>query len=258
MQRRGLRVAQREVAVAPQLAAEEEHVPRAVHRLDRVGVLVVDRDQEHVLAELLPVPRRLPERLVVDERRLAPRSSRGARSRARRRSSSTLKIAIPFGCQNGEPGECSSKWKRSSCWPSRRWSLRARLLEPREIRVEVGLREERRPVDPCQLRVLLVAAPVRAGEARQLERLDRLRVLQVRAAAEVGEVALGVERDVALGACRRARPCTARPPPRSGRARRRGRSPRAPRRAPRRARAGPPPRSRRGRSSRIGSGNSKS
>ena len=74
-----------------------------------------------------------------------------------------------------------------------------RLLEPLEIGVEVGLREERRAVDPRQLRVVLVAAPVRAGEARQLDRLDRLRVLEVRAAAEVGEVTLRVERDVALG-----------------------------------------------------------
>ena len=75
----------------------------------------------------------------------------------------------------------------------------ARLLEPLEVRVEVGLREERGAVDPGQLRVVLVAAPVGAGEAGQLERLDRPRVLQVRAAAEVGEVALRVERDVALG-----------------------------------------------------------
>ena len=73
-----------------------------------------------------------------------------------------------------------------------------RLLEPLEVCVEVGLREEGRAVDPRQLRVVLVAAPVRAGEARQLDRLDRLRVLEVRAAAEVGEVALRVERDVAL------------------------------------------------------------
>ena len=51
--------------------------------------------------------------------------------------------------------------------------------------------------------VVGVAAPVRAGEAGQLERLDRLRVLQVRPAAEIGEVAppsvTGVDRDVALG-----------------------------------------------------------
>src|SRR5262249_11121226 len=47
--------------------------------------------------------------------------------------------------------------------------------------------------------VVLVPAPVRACEARQLDRLDRLRVLQVRAAAEVGEVALRIERDRPVG-----------------------------------------------------------
>src|SRR5512132_4357824 len=73
-----------------------------------------------------------------------------------------------------------------------------RLLEPLEVRVEVGLGEEGRPVDPRQLRVVLVTAPVRAGEAGELDRLDRRRVLEVRPAAEVGEVALRVERDVAL------------------------------------------------------------
>ena len=65
--------------------------------------------------------------------------------------------------------------------------------------VEVLLVVEGGAVDPRQLRVLLVAAPVRAGEAGQLQRLDRPRVLQVRAAAEIGEVALRVEGDRALG-----------------------------------------------------------
>ena len=74
----------------------------------------------------------------------------------------------------------------------------ARVFEVLEVRVEIRLRVERRPVDAGQLLVVLVAAPVRAGDARQLERLDRLRVLQVRAAAEIDEVALLVERDVAL------------------------------------------------------------
>src|SRR5439155_1888366 len=75
----------------------------------------------------------------------------------------------------------------------------AGLLEPRQVRVEVRLRVEGGAVDAGQLFVVLVAAPVGAGEARQLERLDRLRVLQVRPATEVGEVTLRVERDVAVG-----------------------------------------------------------
>jgi len=74
----------------------------------------------------------------------------------------------------------------------------ARLFEPLQVGVEIGLCVERGAVDPSQLGVVLVAAPVRAGQAGQLEGLDRLRVLKVRAAAEVGEIALRVQRDVAL------------------------------------------------------------
>ena len=39
-------------------------------------------------------------------------------------------LHMPFGCQNGDPGECSSRWNRSSCSPSRRWS-RARACSSR-------------------------------------------------------------------------------------------------------------------------------
>ncbi len=75
----------------------------------------------------------------------------------------------------------------------------ASQLELLEVCIEVLLAEEGRPVDARQLRVLLVAAPVRTGERGELECLDRRRGLQVRAAAEIGEVALRVERDRALG-----------------------------------------------------------
>src|SRR5882672_6478511 len=75
---------------------------------------------------------------------------------------------------------------------------RSRLIQTREIRVEILFRIEGGAVDPGQLRLRRVAAPVRAGEARQLHRFDRLRVLEMRPAAQVGEVALGIERDVAL------------------------------------------------------------
>src|SRR4051794_9661399 len=75
----------------------------------------------------------------------------------------------------------------------------ARLLELVQVRVEILLRVERGAVDAGQLLVRGIAAPVRAGETGELERLDRLRVLQMRTAAEIGEVTLRVERDVALG-----------------------------------------------------------
>src|ERR1041384_5616842 len=70
-----------------------------------------------------------------------------------------------------------------------------RLLEQLQVPVEILRRVERGAVDPSELRVVLVAAPVRAREAGQLQRLDRLRVLQVRTAAEIGEVALRVQAD---------------------------------------------------------------
>src|SRR5207244_3744503 len=73
-----------------------------------------------------------------------------------------------------------------------------RLLQALEVRVEVGLVEEGGAVDPRELRVVLVAAPVGTGEAGQLDRLDRLRVLQMRPSAEIGEIALRVEGDRAV------------------------------------------------------------
>src|SRR5262249_12526950 len=75
----------------------------------------------------------------------------------------------------------------------------ARLFQPREACGEVVLRIERGAVDARELLVALVAAPVRARETRELERLDRTGVLEVRTAAEVGELPLRVEADRPLG-----------------------------------------------------------
>ena len=46
-----------------------------------------------------------------------------------------------------------------------------RLLDPLEVGVEVGLRVEGRAVDPGELGVLLVAAPVRTGSFSASKRL---------------------------------------------------------------------------------------
>ena len=63
-----------------------------------------------------------------------------------------------------------------------------RLLEAVQVLFELGLRGPRRAVDALQLRVLLVAPPVRAGHAHQLEVAEvTAGVLDVRAATEVDE-----------------------------------------------------------------------
>jgi hypothetical protein len=72
-----------------------------------------------------------------------------------------------------------------------------RLLKQRQVRLEVLLVAPRRAVDALEHRVLLVAAPVRAGHAHQFEGVggNLTRVLQVWAAAKILEAVLLVGAD---------------------------------------------------------------
>ena len=73
------------------------------------------------------------------------------------------------------------------------------LLDALEVLVELLLRVEERAVDALQHRLLLVAAPVRPGDAHQLELGHLARALDVRPLAEVDEVALPVQTDLLVG-----------------------------------------------------------
>src|SRR4029079_18277671 len=73
-----------------------------------------------------------------------------------------------------------------------------RLLDPMQVVLEVVGVVKGRAVDARQLRLRLVPARVGARQREELHRLDRLRVLEMRPAAQVDEVALRVERDVSL------------------------------------------------------------
>src|SRR5205085_219813 len=66
---RGLRVAERKLAVAPRPAPEEEHMPGAVHRLHRPRP-PLDVELEHQVLVLRDVARDDEGLLVVDDRRL--------------------------------------------------------------------------------------------------------------------------------------------------------------------------------------------
>ncbi len=72
-------------------------------------------------------------------------------------------------------------------------------LDEFQVLLERFLRRERGAVDAREHRVVLVAAPVRAGHARQLECLQVARRGHVRSAAEIHPVALAVDGDVVVG-----------------------------------------------------------
>ena len=73
------------------------------------------------------------------------------------------------------------------------------FLDLVQVLVQVLPGEERGAVDALQLRVVLVAQPVRAGDVEQLERLDAPGGRDVRPAAEVGELAGLVDGDLLVG-----------------------------------------------------------
>src|SRR5579884_360199 len=184
VQRARLGHPERQLAVAARPAAEHDAVAGAVHRLEaeQLRVVLLAREEEHVLAELLPVAGGHPQLALEDERRLhlvvaAPRVLPPPQVLEH------VPDHHPLRVPEGRPRRDVVEVEQVELHAEPAMVARPRLFEPLEVRVEVGLRVERRPVDAGELLVVLVAAPVRAGEAGQLERLDRLRGLQVRAAA---------------------------------------------------------------------------
>ena len=104
VQRRLLVEAERQVLVAAHLAGEQQEVARAVHRLE-AHVLAIGRlHEEHVLAVVLPVAGRFPQRLVEDDGRLD--FDVAGRERARRACScrACCRASSLSASQNVAPG----------------------------------------------------------------------------------------------------------------------------------------------------------
>ena len=193
MHQPGLGVADRQVAVGAALVLVDLDVRGAVHRLQPHRALL-DLREVHVVAVLLPVARLLPELDVVEDRRLHLAVAARAVLLA-----PELREPVPDhhpgGRPEGAPGRELGEEEEPELAPELAVVARARLLEALEMLLELGLREERGPVDAREHGARGVPAPVGAGDGLQLERADGCRRRRVRAAAEVGEGAVGVERD---------------------------------------------------------------
>ena len=185
MQRRLLVKAQRQVPVAAHFAAEHQHVARAVHRLDR-HLFPFGLDEEHVLAIVLPVARRLPERLVEDERRLQLHVAGGEEHLAHVVREDVVErrpLVQPERRARRPPVE----GEQPQLFPELAVIALLRFLDALQVRLQLALAEERRPVDALHRLVARVALPIGVRRAQQLEALQLARARHVRADAEVDE-----------------------------------------------------------------------
>src|SRR5512132_1106780 len=170
---------------------------RAVHRLDpEVLRTFVERERAvHVLAVLLEMPGPLIGPLVRDVWRVDERVA-----------ALVMDLAPPrleLLAHDREVREPKNQAGAKLLVDAEELELLAQdavialldLLEALQVPIELLLIRPDRPVDPLELRVALVAAPVRAGDREQLERADLPRLLDVRAAAEVDEAVVLVRAD---------------------------------------------------------------
>ena len=206
MARTKLGHAQRQLAIAAKALVEYLHVTGAVHRLQREDALVVVGQELaqaflvlaeiHVLAELLPVARGLPQLAIDQLRRLHFLVTAGIQLApyvTLKRAPERPALGVPEHHARGffllvEEAHLAAETAMVAL---------LRLLDAMQVGLQVLVREEDRTVDALELGVVPVAAPVGARHLRELERLAELaRRGQVRPQAHVEPVALLVDRDL--------------------------------------------------------------
>ena len=186
---------QRQVTVGVRLGLIDQHAAGAVHRFERERH-IVDDGRVHVVFVVIPVTAAVPEVLVEHDRcrdldiagllmDLAPvvdelvfehhaigQEEREARALVHEREQAELLAELPVVALFG-------------------------LFDTGQIRIELLLLREAGAVDALKHLAVAVAAPVGAGDARQLDgvALDAAGGVQMRAGAEVNEFALAVEGD---------------------------------------------------------------
>ena len=189
----GLGELERQVAIGAGLGLVDEAGTRAVHGLDG-EVLVINLGRVHVLLVVVPVTRGLPKRAREDNGGLHL-----VIAVLRLHVVPVVHERIADDHAVGQP-----EWEaRTGVRHHEELHLATDLAvvaalclgEKLEVLVEVLLRGEGDAVDAREHLVVLVAPPVGARDARELEGLERLGVGEVRTDAHVDVLALLVEGD---------------------------------------------------------------
>ena len=194
-----LGVALREVAVGLGRVLVDEDVAGAVHRLEAVlGVVQLHR-RIHVVGVVALVAADLPELATHDVRRVDEQVA-AADALVAHPVFHGLADEAALGVPEDEAGAGDFlNAKEVELFAEDAVVAGLDLFKVLEVGVEIFLVEEGGSVDALELLVLLVAEPVGAGDGRDLEGLDAGGGGNVRAAAEVGELAVLVEGDFVAG-----------------------------------------------------------
>ena len=162
------------------------HVGPRVRLAFRLCRAVARLDQEHVLAVVLPVPRGLPERLVVNQRRLdfvvARREQHVAHVR-RQQVVDERALAQP----QGRAGRVRMEREEAEVLADPAMVPLLRFLDLGQVLLQLLVLEERRAVHALHGLIARIALPVRVRRGEQLERLQPAGRRHVRAHAEVHE-----------------------------------------------------------------------
>ena len=191
--------AQRQVAVRLDPLAEDQHVRGAIHRLERhpLGIVGDERavvldirhlvgDDEHILAIFAPVARLFPLARVHHLRRLDLLIARAV-DRPAHIGLELAIDAIALGVPEDAAVRLFLEVEEVHLAADLAMVALRGLLQPDEMLGELLLVEPAGAIDTRKLRILLVAAPIGARDARQLEGggVELARRGQVGAAAHV-------------------------------------------------------------------------
>src|SRR5665213_2394762 len=195
-----LGVTDRQIAIRMPLALVDQDVARAIHRFEPEA-LTLDLDRsEHSVGEVVEMPRGLVEFLVHDMRRdhrLVPALGETLTNEVLDDAAHERALGMPE--HEAAAGVLLDRIEIEFEAEFAMVALRG-FFEKRQIVVEFALGRKGGSIDALQHRVVLVAAPVRTGDAHQLDRADFTGAFGMSAAAQIGELADRVEGDrFALG-----------------------------------------------------------
>ena len=197
----------RQVAIAFDTLTEDQHMRRAVHRLERhplglvahhwtfiLGVGHFVGDDEHVLTVFAPVARLFPLARVHDLRRLYLEIARDIQTAAHIRLEREVNHKA-LGMPEDAAVRLGLQMEQVHVRADAAVVALGGLLEPDQMFAQLLLVEPAGTIDPAEHRVVLVAAPIGTRNSRQLEslRVKLARRGQMRAPAHVHPGASAVD-----------------------------------------------------------------